>query len=142
MYSVSVDAAAWIPNRPMNTLFLVAAGGALGASARHLVNLGMGRLLGTSFPWGTLTVNVVGSLLMGILIELLILRYGGSPAMRAFIGTGFLGGFTTFSAFSLDVYVLAEHGEMLTAIAYIALSVVVSVAALFAGVALVRAGLT
>ncbi|MFN3869787.1 MAG: fluoride efflux transporter CrcB [Hyphomicrobiaceae bacterium] len=126
----------------MNMLLLVAAGGAIGASARHLVNIGMGRLLGTSFPWGTLTVNIVGSLLMGILIEMLVMRYAGSPTMRAFLGTGFLGGFTTFSAFSLDVYVLAERGDTLTALAYVAGSVVISVAALFAGVALVRAVLT
>ena len=123
----------------MNMLFYVAAGGAIGASARHLVNIGMGRLLGTSFPWGTLTVNIVGSLLMGILIELLVLRYGGSPVMRAFLGTGFLGGFTTFSAFSLDVAMLIERKAMLSAGAYVGSSVLFSILAVFAGLFLSRA---
>lgn len=122
----------------MNMLFLAMTGGAIGAGARHLVNVGMGRLLGTSFPWGTLTVNIVGSLLMGVLVELLVLRYGGSGPMRTFLGTGFLGGFTTFSAFSLDLYALIERGEALTALAYAAGSVIIGLAALYAGILLVR----
>lgn len=123
---------------PMNMLLLATAGGAIGAGTRHLVNVGMARLLGTTFPWGTLTVNIVGSLLMGILVELLVLRYGGSAPMRAFLGTGFLGGFTTFSAFSLDIYALIERGEMLAALSYAVGSVVVGLAALYAGIMLVR----
>lgn len=123
---------------PMNMLLLATAGGAIGAGTRHLVNVGMARAFGTAFPWGTLTVNLVGSLLMGVLVELLVLRYSGSAPMRALLGTGFLGGFTTFSAFSLDIYALIERGEMLTALAYAVGSVVVGFAALYAGIMLVR----
>lgn len=126
----------------MKMLLLASAGGALGAGARHLVNLGMGRLLGTAFPWATLTVNILGSFLMGVLIELLVLRFGGSPAMRTLLGTGFLGGFTTFSAFSLDVFVLLDRKETGVAALYVAGSVVVGFAALYAGIMLVRAVLS
>lgn len=126
----------------MNMLLLASAGGAVGAGARHLVNIGMGRLLGTSFPFATLTVNVVGSFLMGVLVQLLILRYGGSPAMRTLVGTGFLGGFTTFSAFSLDVYLLIERRETVLALVYVAGSVIAGVGALLAGMALARAVLS
>ncbi len=108
----------------MNMLFLAMTGGAIGAGARHLVNVGMGRMLGTSFPWGTLTVNLVGSLLMGVLVELLVLRYGGSGPMRTFLGTGFLGGFTTFSAFSLEALLLAQRGAPMAAAGYVAAIVI------------------
>lgn len=126
----------------MNMLLLATAGGAIGAGTRHLVNVGMARAFGTAFPWGTLTVNLVGSLLMGILVELLVLRYSGSAPLRAFLGTGFLGGFTTFSAFSLDIYALGERGETGLALAYAAGSVLAGLAALYAGIALVRAVLS
>lgn len=122
----------------MKMLLLASAGGAIGAGARHLVNLGMGRLLGTAFPWGTLTVNILGSFLMGVLVELLVLRFGGSATVRTLLGTGFLGGFTTFSAFSLDVLVLLERRETGLALVYVAGSVLVGFAALYAGVVLVR----
>lgn len=126
----------------MKMLLLASAGGAIGAGARHLVNIGMGRLLGTSFPYATLTVNIAGSFLMGVLVELLVLRYGGSPVMRTLLGTGFLGGFTTFSAFSLDVYVLLERREAMLALLYVAGSVIAGLAALVAGMMLVRAVLS
>lgn len=122
----------------MKLLLLASAGGAIGAGARHLVNVGLGRLLGTAYPWGTLTVNIVGSFLMGVLIELLVLRYAGSGPMRAFLGTGVLGGFTTFSAFSLDLYALIERGEVGLALAYAAGSVTVGLLALYAGIMVVR----
>lgn len=122
----------------MNMLLLATAGGALGAGSRHLVNVGLARLLGSSFPWGTLTVNLVGSLLMGILVELLVLRYSGSMPLRTLLGTGFLGGFTTFSAFSLDIFVLIERGDVGLALAYAAGSVLAGLAAVYAGIALVR----
>lgn len=122
----------------MNMLLLATAGGAIGAGTRHLVNVGMARAFGTAFPWGTLTVNIVGSLLMGILVELLVLRYSGSAPLRAFLGTGFLGGFTTFSAFSLDLYAMTERGDAALALAYAVGSVVVGLGALYAGIALVR----
>ena len=123
----------------MAHVLIVALGGAVGASLRHLVNLATLRMLGPNFPWGTLTVNVLGSLVMGFFIELLVRRLGGSQELRLFIATGLLGGFTTFSAFSLDVALLWERGASMTASIYAIASVVLSIAALFAGLALAKA---
>lgn len=124
-------------------LFLFAAtGGAIGAGARHLVNIGFGQALGARFPWSTLFVNVLGSLLMGALIELLALRLNVSPEVRTLVVTGVLGGFATFSAFSLDFAALIERGERFSAQTYALGSVVVSIGALFIGLSLVRAILT
>lgn len=122
----------------MYHLVLVAAGGAAGASLRHLVNVGALRLLGMSFPWGTLAVNLAGSFLMGVLIEWLARRFGTSSELRLFLATGFLGGFTTFSAFSLDVAVLWERGASFVAATYVLVSVAGAIAALFAGLGLAR----
>lgn len=122
----------------MRMLLLVSAGGAIGAGARHLVNVGVGRVLGTSFPWGTLTVNIVGSFLMGLLIEYIMLRAAGSPELRAFLATGVLGGFTTFSAFSLDVALLMGRKEQGLAALYVAGSVGIAILALYAGFAAAR----
>ena len=116
--------------------FLVGAGGAGGAMLRHGVGLASLRLMGPSFPWGTLIVNVVGGLLMGLLVGILAAR-GGSEPLRLLLGVGVLGGFTTFSAFSLDVVAMIERGAMLTAMGYILVSVLASVGALFLGKALV-----
>ena len=120
---------------------LVFLGGGLGAAARHGVNLAAARLIGITFPWGTLTVNIVGSLLMGLIAGWLALRAGAgwSQHLRLFLTTGFLGGFTTFSAFSLDVALLLERGAHGTAALYVAASVAFAVAALFAGLWLIRA---
>ena len=126
----------------MRLLLFAAAGGAIGAGARHLVNIGLGRALGTGFPWSTLFVNISGSLLMGMLIELLALRFNVSPEMRTLLVTGVLGGFTTFSAFSLDFAVLIERGETVSALVYALVSVAASIGALFIGLSLVRAILT
>ncbi len=122
----------------MNNVLLVAAGGAIGASARHLVGMASLRAFGSSFPVGTMIVNILGCLLMGIFIGLLSARFQGSEALRLFVATGFLGGFTTFSAFSLDFTVLWERGETLLAIGYVAASVIVSLGALAAGLWLIR----
>ena len=123
----------------MQHLFLVALGGGLGAAGRHLVNLAALRTFGPGFPVGTLTVNVVGSLAMGLLVGWLASRPEGvGPGLRLFLATGFLGGFTTFSAFSLDAVSLWERGEATTALIYAAVSVVVSIAALFAGLMVMR----
>jgi CrcB protein len=122
----------------MYHLLLVAAGGAVGASMRHLVGLAALRLIGPGFPWGTLGVNIVGSFAMGVLIELLARRVGASPELRLFVATGILGGFTTFSAFSLDVAVLWERGAHMAAAGYVAASVAGAIAALFAGLIIVR----
>ncbi|MEP9390357.1 fluoride efflux transporter CrcB [Mesorhizobium sp. KR9-304] len=119
-------------------LFLVAVGGAVGASLRHLVNLSSLRLVGPGFPWGTMAVNIVGSLAMGVFIELLARRFNASNELRLFVATGILGGFTTFSAFSLDFAVLWERGAALPALAYAIASVVGSIVALFLGLWLAR----
>ena len=122
----------------MSTLLSVAAGGAIGASARYLLGLGMTRVMGFNFPWGTLTVNIVGSFLMGLLIEYFLLRGISSPETRTFLATGILGGFTTFSAFSLDVAVLMDRKEHAAAALYMAGSVGISILMLYAGFALAR----
>jgi CrcB protein len=123
----------------MQHLLLAAAGGALGAGARHLVNVAMLAWFGPGFPWATFTVNVVGSLVMGIVVEALMPLGGASgAAWRIFLATGILGGFTTFSAFSLDTWLLYERGQHLALVLYVALSAILSVAALVLGMALVR----
>lgn len=121
----------------MYHLLLVAAGGAVGAGLRHLVNLASVRLA-LSFPWGTLAVNVAGSLAMGIFIEVLARRLGASSELRLFVATGVLGGFTTFSAFSLEVAFLWERGTHGLALAYVAASIFGAILALFAGLWLAR----
>ncbi len=122
----------------MAHLLLVALGGAIGAGLRHLAGMAAMRLFGTGFPWGTLFVNAFGSLAMGILIAVLARRSATPSEVRLFLATGLLGGFTTFSAFSLDVAVLWERGEATAAFGYIAASVFVSILALFAGMWLIR----
>lgn len=123
----------------MNNLLLVAAGGAIGASLRHLVNVASLRAWGPSFPWGTLIVNVAGCFAMGVLVEVLARRFNASNELRLFMATGILGGFTTFSAFSLDVAVLWERGASTAALAYVLASVIGSILAVFAGLWLARA---
>jgi len=122
----------------MYNLVLVAIGGAIGASLRHLVNLGALRLVGATFPWGTMAINIAGSFAMGMFIELLARRFGASNEVRLFVATGILGGFTTFSAFSLDFAVLWERGAALPALAYVLVSVIGAILALFLGLWLVR----
>ena len=122
----------------MRLLLLATMGGAIGAGARHLVNVGFGRLLGVHFPWSTLFVNIVGSFVMGILVEAIVLRFGGSVELRTFLATGILGGFTTFSAFSLDAYLLMTRGDTMQAALYVAASVAISILGLFLGLTLTR----
>ncbi len=126
----------------MRLLMLAAAGGALGAGSRHLINIGCARLLGTGFPWGTLVVNVVGSFAMAALIEALALKFGGSLELRTFLATGVLGGFTTFSAYSLDFATLMARKEQVLAFVYLGGSVVLAILAFYAGLMFVRALLT
>jgi fluoride exporter len=120
---------------------LVFIGGGLGAACRHGVNVGAGRLFGLGFPSGTLIVNVVGSFLMGLIVAYLAFRADQtwSQHARLMVTTGFLGGFTTFSAFSLDVALLWERGAQATAAGYVLTTVALSILGLFAGLALVRA---
>jgi CrcB protein len=122
----------------MPVVVWVALGGGIGAAARHGVNVWSGRMLGTEFPWHTLIVNVAGCFAMGLLTGLLALKLNLSQEARAFLTTGILGGFTTFSAFSLDVALLMERKAHLAAGAYAAGSVVLSLAAVFAGLHLIR----
>ncbi|MBC7140120.1 MAG: fluoride efflux transporter CrcB [Defluviimonas sp.] len=120
----------------IQTLFQVALGGALGASARYLTSAGMLRLIGPGFPWGTVAVNVIGSFLMGALVIALAQVLGNRFA--PLLMTGLLGGFTTFSAFSLDAVTLWEGGRPELAAAYVAGSVLLSITALVAGLFIAR----
>ena len=113
-------------------------GGGLGAALRHGVNLAAARLLGTHFPFGTLTVNVVGSLVMGLMAAWFAFEGSPSQHWRLFLTTGMLGGFTTFSTFSLDTALLYERGELGLAALYVAVSVAAGLVGLFGGLALVR----
>jgi CrcB protein len=113
-------------------------GGGIGAALRHGVNRAALAWLGPAFPWGTLIVNILGGLAMGLLAELFLVKGGGSQEWRLFLTTGILGGFTTFSAFSLDAALMWERGEHAVLAAYVLGSVVLSIAALFAGMAAVR----
>jgi CrcB protein len=122
----------------MKMLLMAAIGGAVGAGARYLVGVGALRLLGSGFPWGTLIVNVVGSLIMGLIIASVALKYSISNEMRTLLSTGVLGGFTTFSAFSLDFVVLMERKAQGLAMAYLGASVGLSILALFAGLYIAR----
>lgn len=124
----------------MQNLLLVMLGGALGSGARYGVNVWLPRLTGSAIPWATVFVNIVGSFLMGALVGWLANRAAGDSAnLRLMVATGVLGGFTTFSAFSLDFATLWERGDPGSALAYVFLSVSASLAAIFAGLWLVRA---
>ena len=116
----------------MSQLLLVASGGALGAVMRYASGALAVRVLGQAFPFGTIIVNVIGSLLMGVLVAWMVKR-GGSTELRLFLATGLLGGFTTFSAFSLDFSTLLERGDVGLAFVYVFLSVGLSLIAIFAG---------
>ena len=111
----------------------IAMGGALGAVSRYVVTLGAARLGATGFPYATLTVNVVGSFLIGLFVAWLGGRTEINPALRPLIQVGFLGALTTFSTFSLDALILLEQGRLTQAGLYIAASVLVCLAACFIG---------
>jgi fluoride exporter len=121
----------------MNYL-IVAIGGGIGAAARYGVNVSAPRLFGADYPWHTLIVNVLGCFIMGVLTEMMALKLNLSQEWRIFLTTGILGGFTTFSAFALDFALMAERREFLAAGGYAIASVVLSIAACFAGLAVVR----
>ena len=123
----------------MQSLLLVMTGGALGAGARHLTGRALLAWLGSGFPYGTLTVNLLGGLLMGLLAGLLVRGGPSGEAWRLFLGVGILGGFTTFSSFSLDTVLLWERGAGALALGYVLASVAGSIAALAAGLAMTRA---
>ncbi len=118
---------------------IVFLGAGIGGSLRHGVNVIVPRLFGTALPFGTMFVNIAGSLTMGLIIGYLAFRGEAAQMQRLFLTTGILGGFTTFSAFSLDVSVLLERGDLWNATIYGALSVGGSILALFAGLWFARA---
>jgi fluoride exporter len=126
----------------MGTYLSIALGGALGSMARYATGIYVGRWLGTTFPWGTLAINIIGSFLIGAFAESFALRWDASPSTRVFLVVGICGGYTTFSTFSLDIVTLINRGEFLAAGAYIAASVVLGVAALYAGLHAMRFVLT
>ena len=119
---------------------IVFLGAGIGGALRHGVNLASARLFGFGFPFGTIVVNIAGSLLMGLLAGYFAFRTGVPQHMRLFLTTGILGGFTTFSAFSLDAALLMERHAYWSATAYILGSVILSLVALFAGLSLFRIG--
>jgi CrcB protein len=124
----------------IHNLLMVAAGGAIGASMRFMTGHWVMRLIGPGFPWSTLIVNIVGSLAMGVIAVVMMERFPGSWGRWApFAMTGVLGGFTTFSAFSLDAFTLFERGRYLAAAAYVGGSVALSITALLIGFYCTRA---
>lgn len=122
----------------MLPLLYVMVGGAVGSGARYLTGRAMLSLLGPDYPYGTLAVNLIGGLLMGVLVGVLA-RNTASETWRLLLGIGVLGGFTTFSSFSLDVVAMIERGAIGVAFGYVLVSVIGSIAALFAGLSAVRA---
>lgn len=117
---------------------LVFIGGGLGATLRHAINVFCARCLGTGFPYGTFFINISGSLVMGLIAGYLASKGEAAQPWRLFLMTGILGGYTTFSAFSLDSMVLYERGEIALAAFYVIGSVVIAIAGLIAGLTLMR----
>ncbi|WP_425099978.1 fluoride efflux transporter CrcB [Tropicibacter sp. S64] len=120
----------------MTPLLQVALGGALGASGRYLTGLAATHLMGRGFPWGTLIVNILGSFAMGVIV--VALAHLGGNRYAPLLMTGVLGGFTTFSAFSLDAVTLYERGQVSLAAGYVLASVLLSLGALIAGLLVAR----
>lgn len=117
---------------------IVFLGGGIGAALRHGVNVASARWLGAAFPYATLFENVTGSFVMGLLAAYFAFKGDASQSWRLFLTTGILGGYTTFSAYSLDAALLYERGELSAAALYVLGSVILSIGGLFAGLALVR----
>jgi len=122
----------------MKLLLSIGLGGAIGAIGRYFVMIAVGHLVGMAFPYATLLVNVVGSLLLGLLVEAMAVLWQVDETLRAFVVVGVLGAFTTFSTFSLDVVYLFHRGEIASALLYVILSVVLSVLAFGIGMYAVR----
>jgi len=118
----------------MNMILAVAADGAIGTTSRFLVGRMMFKIMGPGFPWGTLTVNVIGSFLIGLTVQMLAVRYSLSHEWQGFLIIGVLGGFTTFSAFSVELGLMIEKGQLSTAALYAFGLMFVGVAALFIGI--------
>jgi CrcB protein len=127
---------AWPPRLAATTA--VGLGGILGANARYRVGLWAADRWGTSFPWGTLLINVSGSFVLGFFLTLVTERFTGRPMSRLFVATGFLGAYTTFSAFTYETARLIQHGELVRAVAYASASLIGGVAAVVAGIVAAR----
>ena len=125
----------------MNSIFAVAVGGAIGSTARYLFGMQMLRLVGPNFPWGTFGVNLIGSLIMGLMAGAFALKFNANHEMRSFLMTGILGGFTTFSAFSLDAAVMMERHDYAMAGLYMFGSVAGALLCLFIGLWVARLAL-
>lgn len=126
----------------LSTIIYVALGGAIGAVGRFAVVSAVGQWAhasGSSFPYGTMMVNIVGSFILGALIELSALAWSPSPEIRAMLVVGMLGAFTTFSTFSLDVVTMATRGEWVSVALYVGLSVALSILALYMGMQTLKA---
>lgn len=119
-------------------LLLVLAGGALGSGGRYLVGTWVAARFGAGFPWGTLAVNIAGSFLIGLLATLADERGAISPQTRVFLVVGVLGGFTTFSSFSLETLRLVDHGDTARALLNVAASLLFAFAAALLGIAVAR----
>lgn len=122
----------------MQSYIIVFVGGGIGAALRHFVNLVAARWLGTSFPYNTLFANVSGSLVMGLLTAYFGLRAGSPQSLKLFLTTGILGGYTTFSTFSLDSVLLWERSQYLAAAGYVLASVAASLVGVLFGASLIR----
>jgi CrcB protein len=122
----------------MQTILAVAAGGALGSVLRYLMNNAVTDLVKSQFPFGIMSVNIIGGFAMGVLIALFADSWQAPQSVRSFLMVGVLGGFTTFSTFSADTVLLWQRGEVVQAVAYMAGSVLLSIAALLAGMMIVR----
>lgn len=122
----------------MYLILAIAAGGATGAVLRHFTSQQIMQVMGPSFPYGTMTVNIFGSLVLGVLIGVLARYFDGNQVLRAFLTVGLLGGFTTFSAFSLDSIVMIERGDILATLAYVFVSVIFSIGGLWLGLTSTR----
>jgi fluoride exporter len=117
---------------------IVFIGGGMGAALRHGINLGVTRFMGSGFPYATFSINITGSFIMGLIAAYFAFKGDASQHWRLFLTTGILGGYTTFSTFSLDAALLYERGELGLAAIYVIGSVVLAIAGLFAGLALIR----
>lgn len=122
----------------MQALLFIFLGGGTGAVCRYGTSLLAGRWLGTGFPYGTLIINLIGAFLIGLIVELLALKFSASPQLKLLLVTGFLGGYTTFSAFSLETALMLQRGDYTLGLLYVLASVLGTVALVFAATALVR----
>jgi CrcB protein len=123
----------------MNVMLSVALGGAVGAVGRYWISTLVAHAVGAAFPWGTLAVNVLGCAAMGALIQLMAFVWSPPEELRALLTVGMMGALTTFSAFSVEIVLMLERGQWLTAALYIVLSVVLSVGAMLLAMAAMRA---